>query len=157
MKLNTQGHSLPEIMISLLIFMAIAAALFFTLMAGHVSWQNHNASVEVQAEARKAIMYLTRDLRQAENIIINPGAGTLSVSFFQPGIGNVSYSWTNSGTNANRIIRVRQTGSRIIARDIASFSVTNGTEDISISLTAAISNEKGEIDSFPLDAKVDKR
>jgi len=158
MRLNKKsGMTLVEVLVSFAIFSILLGALYVTYMAGQMSFSVQSAVVNSQAEARKAIIYLSTDLRMASGLNVTSGAGTISAVFFQSGIGLVTYSWSTSGADANRILRQRPSDTRIIARDITSFNIVNGTDDIDISVTATSGDAKGEYNSFSLSSKVAKR
>jgi prepilin-type N-terminal cleavage/methylation domain-containing protein len=72
------GFTLIELMVVMLIFSIISAAIFAVLAMGRQSWQIGTTRVEVQQEARKAMDSMLRDLRGASSI--DPGTFVAGVS-----------------------------------------------------------------------------
>jgi hypothetical protein len=154
-----KGLSLAELLVSVLLFMFIVAGLFTALLASNKSWQIYGATVRAQQEVRKAISWMSRDLRIAENLQITPGTGSLTLTFSQPGVGTVTYSWITTGADAKRILR--QIAGRTlppwkVANNISAFSVSQSADDITVNVTATVAASRVQNSSFQLAHKMAK-
>ena len=147
---NIKGITLTETMVATLVFVFIMAGLYTTLLAGNVSWQNYEITVRAQQEARKAVTAMTRDLTEQTT-------SSVIFTFTHPSDGIVIYSWATTGENANRLIRQTTLGSRTVALNIFSFSITDSTRDITLDLTSTVGTAQGSSSSFRLQEKVAKR
>lgn len=78
------GFTLLEVMVTLLIFSIIAAAMFLVLSSGRNTWFSATTYVEVQQELRKAKEWVTKELCQAKNSTLVMPDSTL--------IGNMIHS-----------------------------------------------------------------
>lgn len=67
---------------------------------------------------------MSNELREAKNISINKDEHqhSITINFERPGVGDVSYSWSDTGENADRIIRKNGDNSRILASQITYLS-----------------------------------
>ena len=86
--------------------------------------------------------------------MISPISFGLLMSFTHPDDGTVNYSWSTTGNDANCIIRQTTATSRTIARHISAFSVVQGTDDITMDLTATAEAVQGHDSIFQLSKKV---
>ena len=155
---NIKGITLTETMVATLVFVFIMAGLYTTLLAGNVSWQNYEITVRAQQEARKAVTAMTRDLRVAGTLTFTEQTtSSVIFTFTHPSDGIVIYSWATTGENANRLIRQTTLGSRTVALNIFSFSITDSTRDITLDLTSTVGTAQGSSSSFRLQEKVAKR
>ncbi len=62
--MKNKGFTLVETVIVFAIFFVIGGAIFATLTMGRKSWQSGNVQVEMQQEARRALGYMSKELRQ---------------------------------------------------------------------------------------------
>ena len=86
---NKKGFTLIELMIGVVVFMVIIAALFASLTAGRKVWFSGTTTIELQWELRKAKNSLIEDLSQARTGStfsmpsggsLNPGTNALQLS-----------------------------------------------------------------------------
>lgn len=73
-----RGMTMAEILISVAIFSVVLAACYVLLMAGSDSWETNEVKIELQQDLRKAVDWITQDLRQAGSVSITnvPANGT---------------------------------------------------------------------------------
>lgn len=154
---NNNGFSLVEMMVATLIFTFLMGALHLTLLSGRRSWDRNSSMLTSQQSVRNAVNQMSKDLRIAESITVSQSSGTASVTFSIDDIGNVSYAWANTGLNANRVIRTLPSGSKVIANNITSFSVTDATDDVTVALTATTTAPNGGSVPFSSTKKIAKR
>lgn len=76
------GFTLIELMVVILIFSIIVAAIFGVLTMGRQSWQTGTTQVQLQQETRKAMDRMVKELRPAN--LISIGAGASSMTFKVP-------------------------------------------------------------------------
>ena len=77
--LNTCGYTLAEVLVAAFIMTIIFAALFMTLTVGELSNTVSLAKLEAQAEIRKDLSWMIKDLRQTDRMRltgIDPSSGT---------------------------------------------------------------------------------
>jgi Tfp pilus assembly protein PilW len=155
---NHSGFTMVEALVSAAIFTFLIGGLVTTMIAGHASWDAYNANVQVQQEVRKALSLMTRDFRVAQGVNITTGAGILTVTFSHPQDGSVTYNWSDTGSDAKRLLRQTSTATRIVSQNISAVNVTNNADNFVIDVTANVPTERGgEVDSFQLSTEVAKR
>ncbi|MBI5024365.1 MAG: prepilin-type N-terminal cleavage/methylation domain-containing protein [Candidatus Omnitrophica bacterium] len=145
-----RGATLVEMMVTVIIFAFILGICYSLLISGSDSWETNSARVELQQELRKAMDWITQDLRQAgsASIVDVPadGATYTSITFRKSaGVSGGNLVWDASttryllgGTGGTQLLR--QVGSQaasVIAQNIQSvqFSRQAGTANVaSVSL-----------------------
>lgn len=157
-KLECQsGFSLAEMIITTLLVIFIFAALHTSFLGGNSTWQTYNGKVRVQNDARNALLFMTKELRQGSGITVTQDTNNTTVNFTREAGGAASFSWSTSGSDANRIIFQTQSGSRIIANNVSALSFNyNDTEPKWILVTIAATKQmpRGNMASFSLKEKV---
>jgi type II secretory pathway component PulJ len=151
------AFTLVEAMVTVLLFALVIGGIYTTVLVGNVSWQNYEAVVTVQQEARRAVAFLARDLRTAKNLKINSSAEGLVASFFHPQDGEVRYSWLRQGATAGQLFRQNTAGSRIIGQNISALSIVESKDAIAFSVVASRISRQGKEVSFALTHRVGKR
>lgn len=157
---NKRGISFVEILVSVAIFSFILAALLSSFSAGNVSWTKMDANVTTQGQARLALSKLTQELREGDNLNISQGAGSLILTFDRTIDGQlqqVTYSWSNSGTSANQLIRQDLDETNIVARDVSAFSATESGNSVTVDITTSKNSNQGGTNTFFLKGKVTLR
>ena len=82
-----EGFTLVEVMVTVLIFAILMAAIHTTLLVGQSSWQTNSVRAELGQELRKAVDRMKDDLRQTGGAAISDGpeddddTGYLSITF----------------------------------------------------------------------------
>lgn len=149
------GFTLIEIMVALLIFSAVMGGIYGALAMGNRSWLYFLDHVTVQREAREALYFMARELREARGILITKEENGAALRFRRPGIGTVTYSWSRQGSNAGKLIREDSSGKRILARSISGLVFQYPTNRLMmIDITAQKSPMVGRDIAFNLKGKV---
>ncbi len=152
---SKRAVSLVEVLIAIGIFSFVVAGLYAAFNVGGRTWIIYNNSVMLQQEARRSLFAMVSELREAKNILITKDPDGLKINFLHPGVGVVSYSWTDKGSDANKIIREHNAKKRILANNISSLSFDYPTNNsITIEITALIMPRAGQAMSFHLQEKV---
>lgn len=165
-----RAFSLLELLVAVAIFFIIIGAVFSLLISGKRAFEVGNVQVEVEQEARRALDYMTKELRQSSaNKIQAPADGTSSstIIFEIPydvdgdgdvinasgviewsdgagGIGAITYS-----LSGGQILRDLSLGGQLVLANritALTFSRLLGADIIEISLTA----EKYALTGFTL-------
>lgn len=143
------GFTLVEVLITVAIFSLIFMAIFAVLTIGESSWYSGDISVELNQEIGRALLTMTRQLRQSRSTVISnvPADDTYynSITFKVPqdidgdgdvinSSGNMEWSQNISySLNENKqIIRSTASGSSILANNIFSlqFKRFSGNDDV---------------------------
>ncbi len=153
------GFSLVEVMMTVLIFSMVMGGLFTGLIAGNRTWQVYDIKSVTQREARKAVSYLSRDLRMARRLSFSVHArDEIGFSFHHPVEGPVKYSWSATGEKAGKIFRESpQKPGRMVASNITGFTVEEKQKEIVYTVTATAVLPDKQSDTFQLTAQVCKR
>ena len=130
---NHRGVTLVEVMTTVVIFSFILGICYALLISGSDSWETNSARIELQQELRKAMDWVSQDLRQAGSASITnvPADGTAytSITFRKSaGVSGGNLVWDSSttryflgGTGGTQLLR--QVGSQaasVIAQNIQS-------------------------------------
>ena len=75
-----RGFSFPELLVTLLIFTFLAAALNTTLLAGSASWQTSSVEVELQQDLRQAMYHMKRSMQQTGSASLNDSVLGVSIN-----------------------------------------------------------------------------
>ncbi len=119
-----QSFTLIEVIIAVAIFTLILESVYVTLQVGQKSWNTYSSTVLLKQEVRRALIAMSGELREAKNIFITKDDHnhSISINFERPSVGIVSYSWSDSGENAYKIIRENYTELRTLASNITYLS-----------------------------------
>lgn len=154
---NHQGITLAEMMVTVIIFAFILGICYTLLISGSDSWETNSARVELQQELRKAMDWITQDLRQAGSASITDvpadGAPYTSITFRKAaGVSGGNLVWDASttryfltGTQLQR--QVGALTASVIAQNIQSvqFSRQASTSNIvTVSLQAEKKTPRGK-------------
>ena len=86
---NCRGFSLIEVLVTLVIFTFLAAAINTVLHVGTSSWQNNSIEVELQQDLRQAMFWMKNDIQQTGSASLDARVPINVVSDF---------SWSNYDT-----------------------------------------------------------
>ena len=151
---NLKGMTLVEMMVTVVLFSFIVAASVTVFAAGNSTWNNYEASIATQREARNALTMLTKDLREASSISITQDSSSATLSFSRPVIGSVTYTWSAAGGTPKKIIRQNQSVTRIVAQDISNLAFTDNGSNIVVNITSSKVAVNGPTCTFNVKEKV---
>jgi len=140
-----RGVTLVEVMTTVVIFSFILGICYALLISGSDSWETNSARVELQQELRKAMDWITQDLRQAgsASIVNVPADGNAytSITFRKSaGVSGGNLVWDSSttryflgGTGGTQLLRQvgAQTAS-VIAQNIQSLQFSRQTSTANV-------------------------
>ncbi len=149
-----KAFTLVEMMISTAIFAALIGALYTVFASGKFSWASFENKVIVQREVRQALSKMNKELREASGISLNQYAGNTTLNFTKGALGTVTYQWSNTGSDANAILRTNQSATTIIAHNISLLSFTSDASSITIDITALKGLWGGAVNSYHLKQKI---
>lgn len=147
------AFTLIEVLVSVLIFSLIVGGLYSTLVTGNRSWATYNNSITVQRDARNAVFAMTKELREAKNILITEDSGGLALNFYHPGVGSVSYLWAKTGSDARKIIRKSPNKTWTLANHVSSLSFKYIKNAVIIDITSSVTPNFGRGVDFHLKGK----
>lgn len=118
------GYTLVEVLITCVIFTLILESVYTTLWVGQKAWKNYSENVLLKENVRRAMVGMSNELREAKNISIikDEHEHSITVNFDTASVSTVSYSWSETGENAYKIIRKNYDNSRILASNITYLS-----------------------------------
>ncbi len=150
---KNNAFTLIETLVSVLIFSLITGGLYSTLVAGNRSWATYSNTITVQRDARNALIAMTKELREAKNILVTEDPDGLAVNFYRSGVGSVSYLWAKTGPNVNKIIRRSPNKTWTLANHISSLSVKHLKNLVVLDITATVKPNFGQQADFYLKGK----
>lgn len=169
---SNKGSSLLEVLVTLLIFSIIIAAVNATLLIGDSSWNTNSIRIELQQELRKAMDWMKDDLRQSGPTAISnvPANGSWYTTItFQTaaGVSGGSITWNSDttqfvlgGTDSDQLRRIEGSTTTVIAQSMQSvqFRRLAGVPDIvEVALQAQRDTFKGATIASNLNFKVQLR
>jgi type II secretory pathway component PulJ len=124
MKINNRlAFTLVEALMTVLIFTVMLTGVYESLQVGTRAWTSLSASLLTRQELRRGIVAITRDLRQASDLLVEKDATKVIVNFRTQQEGIISYSWSSEGQDANKIIRKNYSKIRTLASGISLFEL----------------------------------
>lgn len=88
LKFYFKGFSLVELLVSLVILSIVLGFIFSILHSGKTTWETADTVIEVQQQARQALDFMVKELRQSSDSVISgvpdDGSNYTSVSFSIP-------------------------------------------------------------------------
>jgi Tfp pilus assembly protein PilW len=166
------GSSLLEVLVTLMIFSIIIAAINATLLIGDSSWNTNSIHIELQQELRKSMDWMKDDLRQTGASAISdvPANGTwyTAITFQKTtGVSGGSITWDSDttrfilgGSGADQLQRIEGLTTTVIAQSMQSvrFRRLAGAPDIvEVALQAQRDTFKGATITSNLNFKVQLR
>jgi Tfp pilus assembly protein PilW len=113
--ITVRAITLVEMMVAVVIFVAMIAALVTSLLAGQSAWNASQTSSIVQREGRLALTSLIRDIRQAAPFTVVTNSDGKSFTIENPEDHTVFYFWS---INSKELFREAGGENRIVARHI---------------------------------------
>lgn len=154
------GLTLVEALVTVIIFSFILGICYTILISGSDSWETNSVRVELQQELRKAMDWITQDLRQAGSASITNvpanGSAYTSITFRKAaGVSGGNIVWDADttqyflgGTDGNQI--QRQVGSQtaaVIAQNVQSLQFSrqaSASNVVNVSLQAEKATLRGK-------------
>lgn len=179
-----KGLSLVEIMVTLLIFVVLAAAINTVMLIGQSSWQTNSVQVELQQDLRKAMDWMKDELRQTGSAAISGGPDDADDTWYTSitfqtatGINGSSIEWGGGdpdattqfilgGANNNQLQRIIRdndgnvASTTVIAQNIQLVQfrrLSAASNVIEVDLDAQKDTIKGNTITANLDFKVQMR
>lgn len=147
MKIHTrQGVSLVEVMMTTLLSVSILAGIYATFIVGERAWRYYTDSIMIRQQVRMALLVLTNELREAKGALVvkeeaPPG---VRLNFLRPSAGQISYLWSSSGKDADKLIRQDDLGTRVIANNISSVDYLITDDSILVDISATSRPKTGQ-------------
>ena len=169
---NRQGLSLVEVMVTVLLFLLVAGALYLSASAGQNSWQVNSAQIGLQSELRKAMEWMKYDLIQAgpSSILDVPatGAAYTTITFQIPSTvsgGNIVWdsdriTFCLGGTDGTQLLRRKGADIKVIAQNVQTLQFTRqvaASDILEVALTGQTADIKGTPLSYQLSFQVKLR
>jgi len=156
MRLNDRkAVTLMEIMVTTVLFFFVISGVYTTFLIGTRSWTYYNESVVLKQEARRAIFTMCQELREGRNVFISKEPLGVTLNFYRPSVGNISYSWVTRGENAYQVIRTTKNQTRVLARYVSELSISQETvNDVTVQIRVVKLQKSGEQMDFSLKEKV---
>ena len=151
---NKKSFTLIETLVTTLISTVVFAGIYSTYIVGNRAWIYYNDVIAARREARRAFVWMVRELRAAENVRVIQGPDGSAVHFYVPMTGPVSYIWSNKGNDANQIIRRNRFQKRMLAKHISGLSFQCLNDAVVVGITASKQTSKGETTSAVLKERV---
>lgn len=151
---NKKAFTLVEIMVVALLATVVFAGIYSTFAVGNRTWAHYNDAIAVRKEARRALSWMVRELREAENVRVIQGSDGSALHFNRPSLGPVSYVWSRRGDDAGRIIRRNRLDARILASRISSLSFQYLRDAVVIDITSSKPTTGGDAARAVLREKV---
>ncbi len=142
------AYTLVEVLMTCVIFTLILESIYTTLTVSQRAWKYYSEDVLLKQNVRGAIIGMSNELREAENIFIikNENSNSLTLNFVRPlSVGPVAYNWSDTGDNAYKIIRTNYSHSRILASNITYLSLTQPADNVITIEVAAGTNKKYDL------------
>lgn len=166
-----RGFTLPEALVTVLIFSIILTASTVLLLAGTDSWQVNEVQIELQQELRKSMDWIAKDLRQAgpaSIVDVAAGGGSQPDINFAIASGTVggAVNWSSNiqyvrgGSDGNQLQRIQGGTARLIARNITGlqFLRQSASPDlVEVTLQAQRTSAKGRLITDTLNFQVQLR
>lgn len=141
---KTAGLTIFELLVSAAIMSIIGIGIFNVLMTGQGTFATGIGQIDLQGQARVALTWIGRELREASSVTISPlGSDDDLIVFSTPGESSIRYyrdvADSNSDGASDQLIREYPSGTyRIIASRISSleFSENAGIVDIDLAVSS---------------------
>ncbi|MFC1510625.1 PilW family protein [Candidatus Omnitrophota bacterium] len=127
---NKKGLTLLEVMVTTCISTVLFSGIYMTFIFGHKTSRHYSENVKKRQQLRMALNWMTRELREAENIFLVEADGEVRLTFFKKKVGDVLYLWTGVGKDKGVLRRFAPMKDRILARGIDSLIISHPKSNI---------------------------
>lgn len=133
---NSSGYTLVEMMVALSIFTVVMGGIYTIFLVGNKSWMTFTSNVIVQHNLRQGMQVMAKELRRARNVFVTEEPGGVRVNFLRYPVGLVSYTWSEQGEDAYKIIRQNNINKKVIAGNIQKFDLELLSDSIIIDMAS---------------------
>lgn len=157
-----RAFTLIEVLISIVIFGLLIVSIYSVLNVGSNTYYTETGLSSLQQEARRALEWMTRELRESTSRTISViDANNDRITFNTITASNIQYYRDRNDINGdgvtNQVIREYPAGIRkILANDITKLKFSESSNFLEIQLEAGKTSMRREL-SFPLKGKVNLR
>ena len=151
---NTKAFTLVELLTTISIFTFVMGAVYTIFLVSNKSWATFSNNMILQHDVREGMIAMTKELRRAHGFFLVQEPGNMRLNFLRYPVGMVSYTWSDSGENAYKIMRRNNENIRILTSDIKKFSLELLSDAVVIDLTASKALPTGEKNEFELKSKI---
>jgi Tfp pilus assembly protein PilV len=169
-----RGFSTVEVLVTVLIYALIITSGYLLITTGTVSWQVNNAKVELQQELRKAMEWMSLDLRQAgpasiSDVSVNNTWSTQITFRVASGVSGGIVTWSTAqyryylgGTGNRQLKRLDVTSGAVkdIAQNIKVLQVrrpVSNPDIVEVALTGETTTAQGRVVNLTLNFEVNLR
>ncbi|MDD5085355.1 MAG: prepilin-type N-terminal cleavage/methylation domain-containing protein [Candidatus Omnitrophica bacterium] len=110
--------TLIELLVAMVVFSILSIALFMTYKVGVDVWQRRSVYATIQADARRAMERMSREIHQAGDIVAFSGS-TLSFNILKPDNSWVSIRYYLGGTDGRTLLRQEGGNVEVLANNIS--------------------------------------
>jgi len=175
---NRRGFSFVEVIVTVVIFAVIMAAVSTVLLVGDSSFQTNSVYVELQQELRKSMDWMKDDFRQTGSVAITDGLAYdtwyTTITFHKvDGISGGKISWSDNttqfvlgGSGSNQLQKIIRddlgvlVSTTILAQNIESVQFRRQSSSpnvMEVALQAQKDTDKGKTLTTTLDFKIKLR
>jgi len=130
MKLQSRkAFNLAEVIVAVAISTAVLAGVYETFIVGNRTWMYYSNTIIKKQDLRRAAYAMANELREAKDVFIIEEPGSVTVNFMVPLSGLVSYTWSEDGDEAGRVIRTNYKQKRVLANNITALSFEQPAHD----------------------------
>ena len=124
-----KGFAVVELLIASALALIVLVMGILVYISSDRSYSFGQAAIRTEANLRLAMDWLTRDIRQAENINVSGDTVTLAMP---PSVSPVSVAYTCTN---NQLIRSEGASTKLIMTDITQFEISTG-DTVAITLSS---------------------
>lgn len=123
------GWALIELLVAMVIFSILSMALFMTYKVGVDVWQRKSVYATIQADARRVMERMSREIHQAGDIVAFSGS-SLSFNILKP-----DNSWANvryylGGTDGKTLLRQEGSNTEVLANNVSQLTFVQTSQRI---------------------------
>jgi prepilin-type N-terminal cleavage/methylation domain-containing protein len=119
-----RGFTLLEVLVSVAIFSIVIEAIYSTVIISRRSLNVYAQTAGPKEGLRAALGAMVKELREAGDPLILQKEHNVTMSFQSPLYGNIKYSWTDTGTDAGKLMRITGKDTSVMAYNITHLSLT---------------------------------
>lgn len=155
MKLNNpKALTFIEVIFAVAIFTIMIGSLFEVFSLGKMFWVTQENKITVQREVRQALTRMAKELREGSNVNVVPGVSSITVTFTRQDVGDITYQWSSTGSNAQKILRTLNGNTSIVADNISLISASHDSNSVTVRVRATKNYKGGRVVTYELEEKV---